>query len=315
MDLGKVLGRFIVAVVSLERSGNDSIVRYLMDRKGRMARVDNEDKKMPVVLLFRGDGVIRKELEFSDDRLRKIRENGEFIYEQEEQAERVVVTCVRKERVKEWIEIYGRKKSRLAAIRVGVGEDEAEAERCAALFFHQPVTAGGVAKDDLLAGWIADRLKIPVLLVALGVLAANYWASGYLTSREKLLRSRISLQQKSRQAQEDMSAQARKLSDEFQRAGGYDYCRVLDEIACRVPETMLLSRLEIIPLLKPPEPGKELSLREGYVVIEGTTEVATEVSAFLTGLTGEGLFRQVKLLLLEQDKRNGHFAFKMELQL
>lgn len=314
MVLGQIVRRLYV--YSIDLSGEGSERHCLLEyRKGMVTLVAGvkTGAAAPFVVLYRGKGVLQKVMDRTDERLFRIRESGEFIWEQQEEDEQVRITFLRKERMGEWESI--RQGEKPGGVYLCMADEEPEMLRCALLFFRQRVTLSALAGRDALCSWVAGRLQRPVLFAVLGIVAGSYFASVYLEREGQLWQSQLIRRQQDRRTEDRISGEQAGLLSEFRQGGNYDYSLLLDRIAGCVPETVILHRLVLIPLLKPMEAGKKLQLREHYALIGGTTADVRDVNAFLTGLTGEKLFRQVKLLNLEQDKRSGEFIFQIELQI
>lgn len=315
----------------MKRGGNGRVDLYRMEKQrgGAVVRERREDmgweeggmgawgRHVPVLLFVTGYGVVEKVFSPDDLRLERLRNSGEvFCDVQEKEDGRLVVGFVRceyLEAVREKLEHHG---AMVAGIRLFTGEcPDGRISGMVAEFYAGWKVWKSLVFNDRWAGMVADRLRWLVLGVVLLVCVGNYFAGRYLQAGNENIRRELSVRERRQKDRNDVSQQVRQMMGAFNEVGRCRYGFVADRIASVIPEGVCLKRLEMLPLEKKVEKGKELQWRKGCVVLDGETDRAEEVTCLLTGLGREKSIRQVKLLLLEQDRRSGRFVFRVELQI
>lgn len=107
-------------------------------------------------------------------------------------------------------------------------------------------------------------------------------------------------------------ARQRKLLAEFSEAPGVSRALFCDHIARAVPDRVVLTALDVEPLVKRFEAGKPLQRLENRVVVCGTAPAAADVSAFVQRLSQTGYGRDVRLVNLEKERDGDRLTFRIE---
>lgn len=140
-------------------------------------------------------------------------------------------------------------------------------------------------ESSAMAQVVVRRAGLPVLGGMLCLLAANAVLAPRLNARRQVLTAEIAVRERSASNAATAGARQRELVAQFAAGPRTPGAVVCDRIAGAVPERVVLTRLEIEPLVKRFEAGKPLQGREHLAVITGTARAACDVSAFVQGLS------------------------------
>lgn len=252
----------------------------------------------PVVVVIKGDGVITKRYAAGDQAMKRITENEELLWsERSMESGGVEVSFVRKENVHDaMVEIKD-------IVQVCVGE---QCERIS--FTVRRLMAADDAANVVLS-CITRRIKLPLLISVLVVLAVNFFVSSELQSRNSIAQARLSQQRHSVESRQRESAGSQRLSEQMRR-NEYRHTIITDRISANVPDRVILSVIDVNPIVKRPETGMLIELKHDVFTIRGEANRADDVAEFYNRLLNSDMFQEVKInTILSKD---GVTGFEME---
>ena len=146
----------------------------------------------------------------------------------------------------------------------------------------------------------------------LALLAANAVFSPRFNARRQMMRTELAAQERAASGSASADARQRKLLAEFSEVSGVSRALFCDHIARAVPDRVVLTALDVEPLVKRFEAGKPLQRLENRVVVCGTAPAAADVSAFVQRLSQTGYGRDVRLVNLEKERDGDRLTFRIE---
>lgn len=159
---------------------------------------------------------------------------------------------------------------------------------------------------------LARRTALPVLGLMLCLLAVNAVLIPRLDTRRQALRAAIAAREQSVSNASTSEASLQELLSAFVVRPHTPQAVVCDRIAGAVPERIVLKRLAVEPLSKRFEGGKPLQRRENLIVIIGTAQAVSDVSAFVRELSELACFRDVRLTSMEKERESDYLTFCIE---
>jgi len=167
-------------------------------------------------------------------------------------------------------------------------------------------------ESSAAAQTLVRRAAFPVLGVWLALLAANAVFSPRFNARRQMMRTELAAQERAASGSASADARQRKLLAEFSEVPGVSRALFCDHIARAVPDRVVLTALDVEPLVKRFEAGKPLQRLENRVVVCGTAPAAADVSAFVQRLSQTGYGRDVRLVNLEKERDGDRLTFRIE---
>lgn len=167
-------------------------------------------------------------------------------------------------------------------------------------------------ESSALAQVLVRRAALPLLGIMLCLLAANAVLSPQLDAQRQVLRAEIAERERSASNAATAGARQRELFAEFAMRPRTLRSVVCDRIARAVPERVVLTQLNIEPLVKRFETGKPLLRRKNFALIVGTAPAACDVSAFVQGLSELACCREVRLTSVERERDGERLTFRIE---
>lgn len=160
---------------------------------------------------------------------------------------------------------------------------------------------------------LVRRVGLPLLGIFLGLLAANAVLAPGLQTRRQALQAEAAL--RARTASDASGADARRqaLLTAFRGQPGMGCAVLCDRLARAVPERLVLSSLEVEPLLRRFESGKPLQRRERTAVLSGAAPGAADISAFVRELSELACCREVRLVHVEREGERLLFRIETDL--
>lgn len=162
---------------------------------------------------------------------------------------------------------------------------------------------------------LVRRAGLPVLGLFLCLLAGNAVLSPQLNARRQTLQTHLAARERSVSTSAATGARQRELLAEFGARPASPRSVVCDRIARAVPERVLLTALEIEPLIKRFEAGKPLQCRENIAFISGAVPVAADISVFVQRLSELKCCRDVRLTNVEKERDGDRLIFRIEITL
>lgn len=159
---------------------------------------------------------------------------------------------------------------------------------------------------------LVRRAAFPVLGVWLALLAANAVFSPRLNARRQMLQTEFTARERAASGSASADARQRKLLAEFSAVSGVSRAVLCDRIARAVPDRVVLTALDVEPLVRRFEAGKPLQRLDNRVVVCGAAPAAADVSAFVQRLSQTGYGRDVRLVNLEKERDGDRLTFRIE---
>lgn len=167
-------------------------------------------------------------------------------------------------------------------------------------------------ESSAAAQTLVRRAAFPVLGVWLALLAANAVFSPRLNARRQMLQTEFTARERAASGSASADARQRKLLAEFSAVSGVSRAVLCDRIARAVPDRVVLTALDVEPLVRRFEAGKPLQRLDNRVVVCGTAPAAADVSAFVQRLSQTGYGRDVRHVNLEKERDGDRLTFRIE---
>lgn len=167
-------------------------------------------------------------------------------------------------------------------------------------------------QSSAVAQTLVRRIAFPVLGLFLVLLAANAVFSPQVNARRQTLQKELTAREQMASGSASADARQRKLLAEFAATSGISRALLCDRIARSVPERVVLTALEVEPLVKRFEAGKHLMRREHTAVLCGTAPAAADVSSFVQQLSETDCCRDVRLANIEKERDGDRLTFRIE---
>lgn len=168
---------------------------------------------------------------------------------------------------------------------------------------------------DLLATLIYERMKWPVLIIALILVAINFIVRGPLEKKYNENHALLVVMQKEKGRKKDLSEQQKELLQEFSSGIHARFASLADKVAQCVPEHILLHELSIQPLSQPLEERKALRIEPFTLLVRGDSPQTSDISRFVSNLREIEGVNELKIISVEQsrDERLLNFEIKIKL--
>ena len=268
----------------------------------------SRQKPYPTLLYVCGYGVLTKQKEQID---KIITDKNKFLFSQQQDGS---ISFVKRSQVDSLSEKFhtpllglGCAKNPSAAIELGKKEYE-ETLRFRKLFRLDKT-------GDLLAALIYERMKWPVLIIALILVAINFIVRGPLEKKYNENHALLVVMQKEKSRKKDLSAQQKALLQEFSSGIHARFASLADKVAQCVPEHILLHELSIQPLSQPLEEREALRIEPFTLLVRGDSPQTSDISRLVSNLREIEGVTDLKIMSVEQsrDERLLNFEIKIKL--
>lgn len=268
----------------------------------------SRQKPYPTLLYVCGYGVLTKQKEQID---KIISDKNKFLFSQQQDGS---ISFVKRSQVDSLSEKFhtpllglGCAKDPSAAIELGKKEYE-ETLRFRKLFRLDKT-------GDLLATLIYERMKWPVLIIALILVAINFIVRGPLGKKYNENHALLVVMQKEKGRKKDLSEQQKELLQEFSSGIHARFASLADKVAQCVPEHILLHELSIQPLSQPLEEREALRIEPFTLLVRGDSPQTSDISRFVSNLREIEGVNELKIISVEQsrDERLLNFEIKIKL--
>lgn len=268
----------------------------------------SRQKPYPTLLYVCGYGVLTKQKEQID---KIITDKNKFLFSQQQDGS---ISFVKRSQVDSLSEKFhtpllglGCAKNPSAAIELGKKEYE-ETLRFRKLFRLDKT-------GDLLAALIYERMKWPVLIIALILVAINFIVRGPLEKKYNENHALLVVMQKEKGRKKDLSEQQKELLQEFSSGIHARFASLADKVAQCVPEHILLHELSIQPLSQPLEEREALRIEPFTLLVRGDSPQTSDISRLVSNLREIEGVTDLKIMSVEQsrDERLLNFEIKIKL--
>lgn len=275
-------------------------------------------RKMPLVVLLGGEGVVCREYRTGESGIRRIVENGDLLWESKEQKDgRTEIVFLRRS---SWDEIAMElKKGGVKVVTVHpvkAKPEEVSLRELAGRWFQEHGQAQGIWKkgreEENLAGILFQRWLRPVLIGCLLLSGVNFVVQKRL--KEENLRQKKAWEQQKMVSEKEKGKTEREklLWMRFYGEKGARFAGLADAVAAAVPKEVVLEEMQIFPLKKSPEEGEVLQVKGSLITVRGEASSSEEVARFSQQIASIGDVCQVRLISLEKSREHQSFTFKME---
>lgn len=277
--------RVSTAVLRLDADGASSLERF---------RPEGD----VTVLFVTGEAVGSRRYDSSDPIVRRIESNAGLYVSVHDDG---TMDYVRRSVADTALENYG-----VRVIGVVVCGDPASVDMDAELqaLRRRRLALSALGKDLSLADYLASRLlkriMLPVLLVYLAVLLANFFIHSHLDERLGELRSAYAVESVEAKRRSAVTQAQARLFTEYGAVREMDISRLSDEIATRVTDDIRLT---------------SIAFNAPQIKICGDAFTSVTVMSFVDGLRGNMGCAAVNLLKLEKDAREDLFRFEIQMTL
>lgn len=169
--------------------------------------------------------------------------------------------------------------------------------------------------DSAIAQALARRLALPMLGGFLLLLSGNMLLSSGLNTRQQVLQTELAEREQTSSQTASTNAAQLQIAREFGSRPVLSRAIVCDRIARAVPERMLLTGLDVEPVVKRFETGKPLERRVGVVIVRGTAPTAAAISQFVERLSEMEYSREVRLINVEKQRDADCLSFRIDLKI
>ncbi len=268
----------------------------------------SRQKPYPTLLYVCGYGVLTKQKEQID---KIISDKNKFLFSQQQDGS---ISFVKRSQVDSLSEKFhtpllglGCAKDPSAAIELGKKEYE-ETLRFRKLFRLDKT-------GDLLAALIYERMKWPVLIIALILVAINFIVRGPLEKKYNENHALLVVMQKEKGRKKDLSEQQKELLQEFSSGIHARFASLADKVAQCVPEHILLHELSIQPLSQPLEEREALRIEPFTLLVRGDSPQTSDISRFVSNLREIEGVNELKIISVEQSRDGRLLNFEIKIKL
>lgn len=268
----------------------------------------SRQKPYPTLLYVCGYGVLTKQKEQID---KIITDKNKFLFSQQQDGS---ISFVKRSQVDSLSEKFhtpllglGCAKNPSAAIELGKKEYE-ETLRFRKLFRLDKT-------GDLLAALIYERMKWPVLIIALILVAINFIVRGPLEKKYNENHALLVVMQKEKGRKKDLSEQQKELLQEFSSGIHARFASLADKVAQCVPEHILLHELSIQPLSQPLEEREALRIEPFTLLVRGDSPQTSDISRLVSNLREIEGVTDLKIMSVEQSRDERLLNFKIKIKL
>lgn len=168
---------------------------------------------------------------------------------------------------------------------------------------------------DLLAALIYERMKWPVLIIALILVAINFIVHGPLEKKYNENHALLVVMQKEKGRKKDLSEQQKELLQEFSSGIHARFASLADKVAQCVPEHILLHELSIQPLSQPLEEREALRIEPFTLLVRGDSPQTSDISRFVSNLREIEEVNELKIISVEQSRDGRLLNFEIKIKL
>ncbi|MDR2065852.1 MAG: PilN domain-containing protein [Prevotellaceae bacterium] len=322
----KILNQIQVLLVTLNDADNLSacLITY---KNGKfvsrhedfdLASLETSKEQIPVAVLLKGYGIITKNCDTNKDIVSRITgDENNFLWNFDYKGH---ISFVRIEQVEKILKKIEKGQNRIIGIEcLSSDADEQTVEIRIRQTLKENFSIRSIVKpatySSRLAMMLFYKIKLPVLILILLILAANTFISQNISDTYSENNTKLMVLQKrhgqinsiTQQKQQAIAGHSKNLSVKI--------AFVYDRIAIVTPEQITLSELAIQPLAKPFETGKEPKLNENRIYIGGYTHSYESIPEYISVLEKEKFVKKLTLTTVAQDSKTGVFNFKININI
>lgn len=275
----------------------------------------------PLILIVSGKGVISKNYNENSEELKQItNQPNDFLFACEKMENGLLkVTFLRRKLYDALCKELNVGELPLVEVRIDTNNNLDEEARKAAeefwtsRFSIKEAFTPSMRSSNLLS-LIARKISLPVLSVLLAVLLANFFIRQNIAGRLKEQQYLLAQAKKNTVQTEKSLGEKQQILDQLANESNYPYAWIADQIASVVSDEIILTELNIQPLVDRVQENKPVKVERNKVVIKGKSTNSTSVAAFVDSIHGIGIFGTVELDILNKDK-NDNYQFTLNISL
>lgn len=277
--------RVSAVVLTVDTDGNHSLER--IDPEGAVS-----------VVFVTGEAVGCKDYEISNPIVRRIESNTDLYVSVHND---LTIDYIRKSVVDSVLEESG---SKFIDVIVCKNMDLVDVESQVAAVRQRRLSLSALKQDiplvDHLASRLLKRLLLPVLLVYLSVLLANFFIHSELTERLGEVRSANARESVEARKRSEVTQAQERLISEYRTIQDIDMSGLSDDMASLLPDDMRLT---------------SLVFNNAQVKICGDAFTSETVMSFVNNLRESVECEAVKVISLEKDRKEDLFRFEIQMVL
>lgn len=268
----------------------------------------SRQKPYPTLLYVCGYGVLTKQKEQID---KIITDKNKFLFSQQPDGS---ISFVKKSQIDSLSE-----KFHTPLLGLGCAKDPSEAIELGKKEYEDTLRFRKLFRldktGDLLAALIYERMKWPILIIALILVAINFIVRGPLEKKYNENHALLVVMQKEKGRKKDLSEQQKELLQEFSSGIHARFASLADKVAQCVPEHILLHELSIQPLSQPLEEREALRIEPFTLLVRGDSPQTSDISRFVSNLREIEGVNELRIISVEQsrDERLLNFEIKIKL--
>lgn len=168
-------------------------------------------------------------------------------------------------------------------------------------------------EGSALAQAIIRRIGLPILAFFFLLLAANVAIFPSLNAKKQMMQTQLAAQERVNSENAANNVRQRTLlSDFIEKKHPIPRSVVCDRIATAVPEDVILTLLEVEPLIGHFDVSKLLQRQEGAILIHGTAPNDKAISRFIEQLSTQHLLKNICLIAVERGYNSERLSFQIE---
>lgn len=265
-------------------------------------------KPYPTLLYVCGYGVLTKQKEQID---KIITDKNKFLFSQQQNGS---ISFVKKSQIDSLSE-----KFHTPLLGLGCAKDPSEAIELGKKEYEDTLRFRKLFRldktGDLLAALIYERMKWPVLIIALILVAINFIVRGPLEKKYNENHALLVVMQKEKGRKKDLSEQQKELLQEFSSGIHARFASLADKVAQCVPEHILLHELSIQPLSQPLEEREALRIEPFTLLVRGDSPQTSDISRFVSNLREIEEVNELKIISVEQSRDGRLLNFEIKIKL
>ena len=268
----------------------------------------SRQKQYPTLLYVCGYGVLTKQKEQID---KIITDKNKFLFSQQQDGS---ISFVKKSQIDSLSE-----KFHTPLLGLGCAKDPSEAIELGKKEYEDTLRFRKLFRldktGDLLAALIYERMKWPVLIIALILVAINFIVRGPLEKKYNENHALLVVMQKEKGRKKDLSEQQKELLQEFSSGIHARFASLADKVAQCVPEHILLHELSIQPLSQPLEEREALRIEPFTLLVRGDSPQTSDISRFVSNLREIEEVNELKIISVEQSRDGRLLNFEIKIKL
>ena len=268
----------------------------------------SRQKPYPTLLYVCGYGVLTKQKEQID---KIITDKNKFLFSQQQDGS---ISFVKKSQIDSLSE-----KFHTPLLGLGCAKDPSEAIELGKKKYEDTLRFRKLFRldktGDLLAALIYERMKWPVLIIALILVAINFIVRGPLEKKYNENHALLVVMQKEKGRKKDLSEQQKELLQEFSSGIHARFASLADKVAQCVPEHILLHELSIQPLSQPLEEREALRIEPFTLLVRGDSPQTSDISRFVSNLREIEEVNELKIISVEQSRDGRLLNFEIKIKL